>query len=138
MSATLDESADRHEWTLSGHRVTQLCIDQSSCRIQSWSLRESLEIRFGGPFQLSLPDGTSREIDPEAAEQLAPLLTVVGREILRLTITRSGTLEAWLSDGSFITSASHARHDAFEVSGGGALEGLTYVARRDGRAPWPE
>jgi hypothetical protein len=136
MSATLDESYERHVWTLSGHRVTQVCVDPSSCRLQAWSLQASLEIRFGVPFQLVLADASSREIDPEAPEQVAPLLTSIGREVLRLTVTRSGSLELRLSDGSVISVDSHPRYEAFEVVGGGALEGMGYLASPGGGSPW--
>ena len=136
MSATLDESHERHIWTLSGHRVTQVCVDPDSCRLQAWSLQASLEIRFGVPFQLVLADASSREIDPEAPEQVAPLLTAIGREVLRLTVTRSGSLELRLSDGSVISVDSHPRYEAFEVVGGGALEGMAYLATPGGGSPW--
>ena len=138
MSAHLEELDDRHVWRLSGHRVTQLCVDPSSCRLQSWSLQASLEIRFGVPFQLVLVDGSSREIDPEAPEQVAPLLTTIGREIARLTVTRSGSLEVRLSDASVIAVDSHPRYEAFEVQGGGSLEGMSYRANPGGMSLWGE
>jgi hypothetical protein len=61
MTAILQESDERHDWTLGGHRITQLCVDLGACRIQSWSLRDSLEIRLGAGFRLTLADGTIRE-----------------------------------------------------------------------------
>ena len=136
MTATLTESEERHDWTLGGHRITQLCVDPDACRIQSWSLRESLEIRFAVSFRLTLADGTTREIDPERPEELAPLLTMIGREILSLTVTKLGSLSLRLSEGSTIEIDSHARYAAFEVSGGGSLEGLAYVAQPGGGSPW--
>jgi len=136
MSASFDELDDRHVWTLEGHRITQVCVDLSSCRLQSWSLQASLEIRFGVPFQLAFVDGTRREIDPEQPEQVAPLLTLVNRELLQLVVTKDGSIEARMSDGSVLTAISHRRHEAFAVSGGGALEGLVYVARPGGGSPW--
>jgi hypothetical protein len=136
VAATLEESYDRHDWTLSGHRITQLCVDPSACRIQSWSLKDSLEIRLGGGFRLTLVDGTSRKIDPESPEQLAPLLTTVGREIVHFGVTRSGSLSVELSDGSVIDIDSDPKYEAFEVNGGGSLEGIVYLARRGGGVPW--
>jgi hypothetical protein len=136
MTAILQESDERHDWTLGGHRITQLCVDLGACRIQSWSLRDSLEIRLAASFRLTLADGTVREINPEHSERLAPLLTMIGREILHLTVAKSGSLSLRLSDGSTIEIDSHPRHAAFEVNGGGSLEGVAYLARPGGGSPW--
>jgi hypothetical protein len=136
MSATLDETPERHAWTLTGHRITQLCVDLNSCRLQSWSLHASLEIRLSVPFRLMQADGSSREIDPEAPEQLAPLLTAINRELIHFTVTRSGSLELRLSDASLIVVEAHRRYEAFEVIGGGALEGLSYRGAPGGVSPW--
>jgi Family of unknown function (DUF6188) len=138
MPATVDESHDRHDWTLVGHTVAQLCADARSCRIQTWSLDSSLEIRVGVPLRLTLADGTARTIDPEASEELAPLLTLIGREIRRLTVTRVGTLSVALSDGSVLDVSAHPHAEAFHVSGGGALEGLMYKAVPGGGVPWEQ
>ena len=136
MSATLDESYDRHAWTLKGHRLTQLCVDPGSCRLQSWSTDSTLEIRLGVPFELRLADGSAREIDPEAPEQIAPLLTVIHREIVHLIVSRTGSLEVQLGDGSVISVDSHADYEAFEVDGTGELESLNYLANPGGGSPW--
>jgi len=80
--------------------------------------------------------GSSREIDPEASEQLAPMLTLIGREVMYMTVTRVGSLEVGFSDGSIVSAGSHPRHEAFEVNGGGALEGMRYLARSGGGSPW--
>lgn len=136
MAAKLDDSYDRHEWTLRDHRITQLCVDPGACRMQSWTLQDSLEIRLGARFRLTLFDGTSREIDPELPEQLAPLLTMVGREIVHMVVTRSGSLSVRLSDGSLIEIDSSSRYEAFQVNGAGALEGITYIAQPGGGSPW--
>jgi hypothetical protein len=135
-SARIEESPDQHAWFFEGQRVTQLCVDVSSCRLQTWSLQASLDIRFGVPFRLTLADGTSREIDPEASEQAAPLLSLINREIVTLVVTRAGALEVRLTDGSILSVDSHPRYEAFEVSGGGALEGLSYLAVPGGGSPW--
>jgi hypothetical protein len=135
VGAKLNESYDRHDWTLRDHRITQLCVDAGACRMQSWTLQDSLEIRLGARFSLTLIDGTSREIDPEYPEQLAPLLTMVGREIVHMVVTRSGSLSVRLSDGSLIEIDSSSRHEAFQVNGGGAMEGIAYVAQSGGGPP---
>ncbi len=136
MPANLDASPEQHDWTLEGHRITQVCVDLASCRLLTWTLEASLEVRFAVPFQLTLADGTTRTIDPEAPEQTAPLLTLITREIQRLVVTRSGSLSVAMSDGSVIDVASHRRYEAFEVSGAGALEGISYRAQVGGGQPW--
>ena len=128
MSAELENFEDQHEWTFSDHRVTQLCVEMTSCRLQSWSLQESIEGRFASPFELSLADGSTRRIDPTAHEQLAPLLTLVGRALMQLVVSRSGDLELRLSDGSVIEMRTRATRASFEVNGSGALEGMSYIS----------
>ena len=108
MSAELENFEDHHAWTLSDHRVTQLCVEMTSCRLLSWSLQESVEVRFASSFELMLADGSTRRIDPSAQEQLAPLLTLVGRSLLQLVVSRSGGLELRLSDGSVIEMRARA------------------------------
>ena len=46
VNAQLIESDDEHHWVLLDHRVTQLVIDRSSVRIQTWSLDGSADIRL--------------------------------------------------------------------------------------------
>jgi hypothetical protein len=137
MTASLDASADRHAWSLSGHRVTQVAADLRSARVQSWAMDASLELRLGAAFTLRLADGTERRIDPDYPEQLAPLLTLLNRVIETLVVTRSGELVVNFSDGTEIRTASHPSLEAFEVQGGGALEGMAYIAAPGGGAPWP-
>ena len=136
MSASLEETFDQHAWTFENQPVTQLCVHRTSCSLESWTLQALLEIRLSAPFRLSLPDGTSRAIDPEASEQVAPLLTLIGRAVTYLTVTRAGSLEVGFGDGSVLSTESHLRHEAFQVNGGGALEGLQYLARPGGGVPW--
>ncbi|MGH9885828.1 MAG: DUF6188 family protein [bacterium] len=136
MAASLEESPEQHVWTFDAQPITQLCVDRASCRVESWSLHASFEIRFAVPFRIALADGSSREIDPEASEQVAPMLTAIGREVVRLVVTRRGALELSLSDGSVVSVDSHPRYEAFEVNGGGALEGMRYLAARGGGVPW--
>ena len=126
MTAELHDAGDRHEWTLSGHRVTQLCVELASVRLHAWSLQASLDIRIAAPFTLREADGVDRDLDPRAPEQLAPLLTLVGRELTALVVDRQGMLTLALSDGTTLRAESRARPEAFEVQGGGALEGLEY------------
>ena len=136
MSASLDQSPDRHRWTLKGHRVTQFCADLGSARLQSWSLQSSLEIRLAVPFALAHADGIVREVDPDEPERLAPLLSLLGREIVELVVTHTGALSVAFSDGTTISVESHPRYEAFEVQGGGELEGLAYLAGPGGGPPW--
>lgn len=138
MTASLDASPERHHWTLSGHRVTQIAVDPAGARIQSWALDASLELRLGTGFILRLADGTERRIDPDQPEQLAPLLTLLNRVIETLVVARTGELEASFSDGSEIRIGSHPKFEAFEVQGGGALEGMSYLAVPGGGRPWVE
>jgi hypothetical protein len=138
MSATLDPSPDRHHWTLSGHRVTQLCMDLNAVRILSWAMDASLEIRLAAPFALRQADGMVRRIDPDYPEQLAPLLTLLNRVIETLVIARAGALEVSFSDGTEIRATPHPKLEAFEIQGGGALEGITYLVPPGGGPPWPE
>src|SRR5690348_1558665 len=128
MAAELEDLKDQHAWSFSDHRVTQLCVEMTSCRLQSWSLQESLEVRFASPFELSLADGSTRRIDPTAQEQVAPLLTLVGRALMQLVVSRSGDLDLRLSDGTVIEMRTRATRASFEVNGAGALEGMSYIS----------
>jgi hypothetical protein len=136
MAAELENFEDQHEWTFSDHRVTQFCVEMTSCRLQSWSLQESIEVRFASPFELTLADGSTRRIDPTAHEQLAPLLTLVGRALVQLVVSRSGDLELRLSDGTVIEMRTRATRASFEVNGAGALEGMTYISGTAGGPLW--
>ena len=138
MAASLDASPDRHHWSLSGHRVTQIAVDLTSARIQSWALDASLELRLGTAFILRLADGTERRVDPDLPEQLAPLLTLLNRVIETLVVSRRGDLVVSFSDGTEIRIASHPKLEAFEIQGGGALEGIAYIAVPGGGQPWAE
>ena len=136
MSAQIVLSPDEHRWSLSGHRVTQLTVDQASVRFQTWTLQASAEIRLAAPFTLREPDGVQRTIDPEEPEQAAPLLSLLGRSIELVVVSRSGHLEIGLGDGSVISAAPHPRIDAWELQGGGAFEGMAYRCDPGGGAPW--
>lgn len=134
MGATLIESPDEHHWVLLDHQVTQIVVDASSFRIQTWSLEGSAEIRCSAPFTLRQASGSERAIDPTETETLAPLLALLRRRVESLTITRDGELTVAFSGGSSIvigaprTSASGPRRSAsWELQGGGALEGMSYA-----------
>ena len=136
MSATFEEHDDRHVWTLHDHRVTQLVIELGAARLVTWTLNASLDVRLGVPFTVRQADGVERPTDPDEPEQLAPLLTLVGRWMETLTVTAGGDLVLAFSDGTVVSAHTDRRYEAWQVQGGGALEGLAYVARPGGGAPW--
>lgn len=137
MSAEVSLSPEEHRWVLSGHRVTQLAVDLTSLRFLTWTLEASAEIRLAVPFVFREPDGITRTLDPDEPEQLAPLLSLLGRSIELLVVTRRGGLELGFGDGSSLECSAHPRTDAWEVQGGGALEGMAYRGVAGGGAPWP-
>ena len=136
MSAQVVLSPDEHRWSLSGHRVTQLAVDHASVRFQTWTLQASAEVRLAAPFTLREPDGVERRIEPEEPEQAAPLLSLIGRSIELVVVSRSGHLELGFGDGSVVSVAPHPRVDAWELQGGGAFEGMAYRCDAGGGAPW--
>jgi hypothetical protein len=138
MSAHCEEHTDRHVWTLIDHRVTQLAVESDAVRLLTWSLNDSTELRLLTPFLLRQADGDARMVDPDEPSQLAPLLTLVGRALETLTVVRDGTLVAEFSDGTVITAPPHVRHRAWDVVGGGALEGVAYRCEPGGRPLWGE
>lgn len=127
MNAQLIESDDEHHWVLLDHRVTQLVIDRSSIRIQTWSLDGSADIRLVAPFVMQLAAGGTRHIDPTDTERLAPCLALVGVGVRSVTVTRGGTLALAFSDGSTLTAVRDPRRAAWDVQGGGVLEGMAYA-----------
>jgi hypothetical protein len=137
MGATLIESPDEHHWVLLEHQVTQIVIDASSLRIQTWSLEGSAEIRCSARFTLRQSSGAERALDPAETETLAPILGLLRRRLESITVTRDGELTAAFSGGMSIVvsgrgsaerTAGSARSRApWEVQGGGALEGMSYV-----------
>ena len=127
MGATLIESPDEHHWVLLDHQVTQLVVDARSFRIQTWSLDASAEIRCAAPFTLRQSSGAERVLDPTETETLAPLLSLLRRRLESITITRDGELTAAFSGGvSLVVVGGQHRTPAWEVQGGGALEGMSY------------
>ena len=129
MNAQLIESEDEHHWVLLDHRVTQLVIDRSSIRIQTWSLEGSADIRLGAPFVVHLTSGVARPIDPTETERLAPCLALVGLGVRSVTVTRTGTLTLAFTDGSSLSASPDPRRSSWDVQGGGILEGMAYVGQ---------
>ena len=129
MNAQLIESDDEHHWVLLDHRVTQLVIDRSSIRIQTWSLDGSADVRLAAPFLAHPASGAVRRIDPADTEQLAPCLALVGLGVRSVTVTRTGTLTLAFSDGSSIAVSPDPRRPAWDVQGGGILEGMAYAGQ---------
>lgn len=136
MTATLEAFPERHVWTLHDHRVTQLAVEPGAFRLLTWTLQASAELRVGARCALRQADGVERAIDPDEPEQLAPLLTLVGRSLETLTVLRRGELVAAFSDGTIVTAGPHPRRDAWHVQGGGGLEGMAYRCEAGGRVPW--
>jgi hypothetical protein len=127
VNAQLIESEDEHHWVLLDHRVTQLVIDRSSIRIQTWSLEGSADVRLAAPFVVNLASGASRHIDPSDTERLAPCLALGGLGVRSVTVTRTGTLTLAFSDGSSIAASPDPRRQGWDVQGGGILEGMAYA-----------
>ena len=108
MKAELHESLDRHDWELQDVTVTQLVLDPGALRIVAWHADGSAEFRLGSPFSYTEADGLAREIDPEQAEQVSPLLALVSRPLTRITVERSGQLALAFGDGSLLRIEPHA------------------------------
>lgn len=136
MSAILEELPDRHRWSFDEHRVTRLSVELGAVRLETWTLQASAELRLGVPFTLRQADGIERTIDPDEPEQLAPMLTLVGRALEALTVTRPGDLVAGFSDGTVLHVEPHARYEAWQLQGGGGLEGMSYVCGPGGGPVW--
>ncbi len=133
---TFDDYPDRHVWTLGNHRVTQLVVEPGATRLVTWTLQASVDVRIGARFALRHADGEARAIDPDEPEQLAPLLTLVGRALETMTVLRRGELVLTFSDGTILAAGPHRRYEAWHVQGGGELEGMAYRCEPGGRVPW--
>ena len=129
MNAQLIESEDEHHWVLLDHRVTQLVIDRESIRIQTWSLDGSADIRLAGPFAIQLASGAIRRLDPSETERLSPCLGLMGLGVRSVTVTRAGTLTIAFTDGASIAASPDPRRPAWDVQGGGILEGMAYAGQ---------
>ena len=136
MSATIEERPDRHVLTLLDHQVTQLVVELGAVRLLTWTLRDATELRVGVPFALRQADGVERRVDPREPEQLAPLLTLVGRRAETLDAARDGALSVAFSDGTLLDVQPDGRHEAWRLQGAGGLEGLDYRCPPGGGVPW--
>ena len=136
MKAELHESLDQHNWELQDVTVTQLVLDPGGLRIVAWHVDGSAEFRLGSPFSYTEADGLAREIDPEQAEQVSPLLALVSRPLTRVTVERSGGLELAFGDGSLLRIDPDPQFEAWEARGEGAFEGLAYLCGPGGGSPW--
>jgi hypothetical protein len=136
MSAEISETPNEHRWRLHDHRITQLTLDLGSFRFLTWTLDASAEVRLGVPFTFREPDAVEHIIDPDEPEQLSPLLSLLGRTIELLVATRHGELTLAFGDGSSLHAIPHPRFEAWEVQGGGALEGMSYLCAPGGGPPW--
>ena len=136
MSAYVEERDDAHEWTLEGHRLAEFAVDREGFRLQSWSMTESIFLRVLAPFRYVQADGSDREVDPHEPEQLSPLLSLLGRLVLSVTVQADGRLVVRFGDGSVLSCLPRGARDAWELQGAGALEGLAYRAPAGGGRPW--
>ena len=137
MQSSLIESPDEHHLVLLEHHVTQVVVDQRSLRLQSWALDGSTEVRIAAPFTLSL-GGAARALDPVESQGLAPVLALLRRRLASITIARAGTLTLEFGDGATLTVPPDRRVEAWELQGGGALEGLVYRSPVSGGTAWGE
>jgi hypothetical protein len=137
MRASLLESPDEHHWVLLDHRVTQLTVEAHALRLYSWALDGSTEARIAAPFTLRLTTGGGeRTLDPVETPALAPVLALLRRRLASLTVTRDGELTLEFDGGMALTVRPSPRHDAWELQGGGALEGMAYRCPAGGGRPW--
>ena len=136
MQASLIESPDEHHWVLLDHRVTQLAVDTRSLRLQTWSLDGSTELRVAAAFTLRSAGGGARTLDPVETLALAPALALLRRRLTSLTISRAGELTAEFGDGTALLVAPDPRVEAWEVQGGGTLEGMAYRCPAGGGLAW--
>ena len=136
MQASLIQSADEHHWVLLDHRVTQLAVDARSLRLLTWSLDGSTEVRIAAPFALRAAGGAERTLDPVETLTLAPALGLLRRRVASLTVARSGELTVELGDGSALVVPPDPRVEAWELQGGGTLEGMAYRCPPGGGMEW--
>ena len=136
MGVILNETGEQHEWTLTEHRITCLLIDPSSVRLQSWELSGELEVRLGAEFSLALPGGEPRLLDPERTTSLAPLLGLMGEEITRIRIARSGVLALELAGGATFAVHPHPAYEAWEMEMVRDTERVGCLCAPGGGSPW--
>ncbi len=136
MQASLIQSADEHHWVLLDHRVTQLAVDVRSLRLLTWSLDGSAEVRVAAPFTLRAVGGGERTLDPVETLALGPVLALLRRRVASLTVSRGGELTVEFGDGSALVVRPDARMEAWELQGGGTLEGMAYRCPPGGGIEW--
>ena len=136
MHASLIPTDDEHHWVLLDHQVTALTFDPRALRFQTWSLDGSTDVRVAAPFTPRLGGAAERTLDPIETLTLAPALALLRRRLASLTITRAGELTAEFADGGAIVVAPDRRAVAWQVHGGGALEGMAYEAPVAGDSLW--
>jgi hypothetical protein len=136
VSAFVEERDDAHEWTLEGHRLAELAVDREGLRLQSWSMSESIHLRLLAAFRYLQADGSDRTIDPHEPEQLSPLLSLLGRLVLGVTVHADGRIAVRFGDGSELSCTPQGARDTWDLQGAGALEGLGYRAPAGGGTPW--
>ena len=136
MQASLIQSADEHHWVLLDHRVTQLAVDARALRLLTWSLDGSTEVRIAAPFVLRAAGGAERTLDPVETLTLAPALGLLRRRVASLTVSRAGELTVELGDGSALVVRPDPRMEAWELQGGGTLEGMAYRCPPGGGMDW--
>ena len=135
MKAQLIESTDEHHWVLLEHKVTELAVLSRALRIRTWSLDGSVEVLLASALALRQSNG-DRRMDPAEPDTLAPILGLVGAAVRSLTIRRDGSLELGLGDGRVLAAGPDPRVEAWQVQGGGVLEGMAYRCPAGGGVPW--
>jgi hypothetical protein len=136
MHASLIPTDDEHHWVLLDHQVTALTVDPRALRLQTWSLDGSTDVRVAAPFTLAVGGAAARTLDPIETLTLAPALALLRRRLASLTVTREGELTAAFADGGTLVVPPDRRAVAWEVQGGGALEGMAYRAPTAGERLW--
>ena len=126
MQASLIQSADEHHWVLLDHQLTQLALDVRSLRLQTWSLDASIDLRLVAPFALRTAAGAERTLDPAETLTLAPVLALLRRRVASVTVAKGGELTLQFGDGTALVARPSPRLDAWELVGGGTLEGMAY------------
>lgn len=137
MQSSLIQSPDEHHLVLLEHRVTQIAVDQRAVRLQSWSLDGSTEVRIAAPLAFTT-GAAARTLDPVETPSLAPLLSLLRRRLASVTVTRRGELTLDFGDGVRLSVLPDRRVEAWELHGGGALEGLIYRCPVGGGMEWED
>ncbi len=136
MRDLLKDTGGHHLWDLTGRRVTQLLLDPSSVRLQTWMPEGAAEVRIGVQFTLHTGAGIEHRLDPEQSEALSPVLPLLNRALRALVAFRSGELLVEFDDGASIRVQPHPEYEAWEANGEGELEGIAYLCSPGGGTPW--